>query len=132
MKVAIAIIFCVLAAKATRAQGEVFRVKRSADTAAKIRLIKLDLFQGVDTLAYNWKTREFPTFDFSPAIGLYDSIATYNLRYEIHGTQITLDASNAYAVTGIFKLFRRKENGQMELFFMKSFVLGGLSYSISR
>lgn len=104
-------------------QDRVFKVKKPADSlkAEKQyqRLYKLNLFAGVDTLYMMGSV-----FDFSEAAGLYDSISTFNMRWKLYGGGRYIELmTGKFEGIGILKLFRKKEDGTMELFYLKNFYI---------
>ncbi len=124
MKAVLAIWILLLAAEVLPAQQDlVFKVKKPADSlkAEKQyqRLYKLNLFAGVDTLYMMGSV-----FDFSEAAGLYDSISTFNMRYKLYGGGKYIELmTGKFEGIGMLKLFRKKEDGTMELFYLKNFYI---------
>lgn len=104
-------------------QDRVFKVKKPADSLQNEkqyqRLYKLNLFAGVDTLYMMGSV-----FDFSEAAGLYDSISTFNMRYKLYGGGKYIELmTGKFEGIGMLKLFRKKEDGTMELFYLKNFYI---------
>lgn len=109
------------------AQGEqTFVVKKkdapSHEKTPDTKIYKLNLFVSIDTIYSGG------LYDFSAALGWYDSIATLGMKHTLYqnGRVIALLPDNQrWEGTAMLKLFKKDDYGVMQLIYVKNFFIRG-------
>ncbi|MCW5906837.1 MAG: hypothetical protein KIS94_03175 [Chitinophagales bacterium] len=104
------------------AQQEVtFQVKKKYTEDSSIPMLpNFDFMVGVDSMP----ERSTIAADVRPIRGLFDSIATFNIKASIHGNYLFV-SSPSFPCRGILKLFKKKEDGTHELVFFRYIRVAG-------
>ncbi|MDB5281506.1 MAG: hypothetical protein JWO06_581 [Bacteroidota bacterium] len=106
------------------AQGDAtFKVQKTTTTKKEYqKIFKFNLFPGIDTLDVN----QHYMGDITPIMGLYDSVAAFNMQLRIKDNKASLITSK-YAGIGMLKFFRKDEKGVFTLIYIRNFTIAPMS-----
>ena len=92
------------------------------------KLFNFNLFPRIDTLPLNMVNI---IGDITPIKGLYDSIATFNLKLKLYGTKAMV-ATPKYNCVASLKFFKKDDKGVCRLIYIRYFTVAGKNHGYMR
>ena len=114
------LLFCLVVYCSAQNDKTFYVKKQSLNKKEYQKIFDLKLFPALDTLDVN----TVYLGDITPAKGLYDSVAGFNMQVKIEGNIIKLVTSK-YEGIGMLKLFKKDDKGDYTLLYVRNFTIAG-------